>query len=319
MLYIDIKPIKNTSFNCIECVIIIMANFLKIDWTMILANGWGFSYESNNSNSTSIGSKLGYGRNKLYYFLEKYCSLKITKKDNEHFDEFFQYLEKELKAGKPVAVRGDTFYCPWGLHYRLAYDDTHYFVIIGLDKQKNQLFCIDSYYTNKISTISIEEFKLFYKGYIVFTKIDQNTKLNWQEFIKESIDDVICNHIGMNTFNSMSVFADEVQHSLNKKSEMNYTDIKLVAIVRRLYWISIGRIHYAEALKYIAIKNNVVELLSYCERMKEAAKMWDQIKNIVIKYLITDINKNKVIAEKVRKVAKYEEKIALDLKKYMTD
>jgi hypothetical protein len=193
-----------------------------------------------------------------------------------------------------------------------------FFLIIGIDDNKRNLFCTDAAVMKYNCILPISDFNQGFLGnlqtfstsnQIVLKKDDYYTRL------RESGERILGISNNISEIEAMRDFADKLFDlfklaliDANKKIDKNIGATKLII---EIIHIIQGRQHFMELLKYVCdnYNNQVIQLI---EMMEQTIQIWKKIKLLLYKtFKKKDINLYiKTLSGYIREASNLEEKIA---------
>jgi hypothetical protein len=315
MKKLEIIPVRNDAYDCIQGLIVAVAEYKNWNYKLMYLRCWGFEYDNEKGDGKLIGERISRDCYDWIDVLEKYHGIRTNFYKNENHVLLSKKIQEKIYDDKPVILHLSTFWCPWNYAYK-KYHMSHYCLAIGINEDLKKIICIDPYMTDAIQSLDFEDI-MHVEDYGIL-ELESNNSNEWE--IKEVLNEVI-NKIDANTkyknmFDSMLLFADELENSDILKSELTgYSDIYMIPIIREIKKISASRKAFAETLDYIFIESNYDKLGEVCEKIRKASNIWDSVRLLLIKMAVTNIDQNYVnrITQHVRKVAALEKEIYLNL------
>ncbi|MGE5612857.1 MAG: hypothetical protein ACM3XR_00465 [Bacillota bacterium] len=214
-------------------------------------------------------------------------------------------LKKELSQQRPIIIRIDYYWCPWNKDVdNQFHNPKHTTLVIGYDE--TGLICLD-YSPRCDRCILPYEYIEKISGYFLINTYEPISCYNYRDILNRSIQTIETHDI----FNTMRKFGRFIQESFNPIKELeNVENNAYIPKVWQLSLIAESRCLYANTLKAIYKKHNLELLLTIAEKLESTKPMWLVIKSLFAKiYIEKNLGLKKRIAEKVFKIADYEESI----------
>lgn len=317
-MILTIEPLHEDSRHCMEDILASLGCWWKRDSIMMFARSWGFVYKS--KDGEKFGSRIdsGWTDEDLILF-EKYHGIYTSKQIPKHKEETLEVISRELSKGYPALLYIDSYYCSWAPTY-YKFNNLHTCLIVGSDKKKNGLYCIDPYVSNKVEFIRMEDYSKGCKGYMTFDLREKyRGKIDWKDIISYSMSGIDGTKASPNAFQLMRSFATDVDKSLDMTWEMEgyeVQDMKFVPLFIRLIHISNGRMNYAKLLRYLSKECKIEELSLKAFELEKAGEEWRQIVGLLAKvgFMPRLINKIRSMAvDSIHVISEQEERIYKDL------
>lgn len=292
---INIKPIHNTSHDCIQSCTATLANYYNMDYQMFNLGRWNFEYNNIIHYNTYIGNRI-----KPYSF-RKVCGHELF--HGIYWEAINGYSDSMIKCelldkGIPTMVSSDLFYCPWNTAYQ-KYNYQHYFILIGYEKDK--FICLDPYMNDLEIEYQSNELYAGMKCFYILKRRD--VSVNKYMFIKELQNDIMFFRNNGIT-EKILMFADDIENKLDIREEKEgiITDLYAIPLIDNIRIISLNRKGYSEMINYLSTN---VDLAFYdCISLAyECAKKWDQIRLYLIKYFINYKDIRNELSKMIREVS----------------
>ena len=199
--------------------------------------------------------------------------IKYAQYENPDFDDLLALI-KENKYEVPLAVRIDTFYCPWDKSYQMHHNPTHVLFVNGINHE-DTVICTDPFYRVENREMTCLDFSKGYSGmYGVFEFFDDNSDMiDGKELLKKKLKSLL----NSNIFASMRRFAKAVAQLTSASNELQNYDNAWQA---PLYWHMIRLVKSRKKIPYLL--NYVVPADFDSITMK-----WDMIQRFTLKMLVS--------------------------------
>lgn len=304
---IDITPIHNEKLDCFQDTVATVASYYNADFELMCLNCWGFGFKQSEQNGEYV--IMPKSINNLT-FLKQCHGIGIDFFSSEDVYSILEQIELQISKKNPIAVQVDAYYIPWDRSYQKLHNDRHILLITGIDYEKKEVICLDSFYEIQAEGLSFEFFERAAKGYINFSRHD--IKRNTDEY-----NDLIIRAMSpenyRNSFKDMYMFADTIENVfVDYKAQLNKSEnIWYFPIVFSIGRVILGRKSFSLSLEYLMRKCYTNKFLEVVEGLDRLADRWSGIRSLLIKGCLTDnttkISKN--LASKIRVLAIEEETI----------
>lgn len=307
---LDVMPFHDDFANCFEECMISVANYFGRNYIPMYSQAWGFSFREENDQSNNVGYSLNADRGRVYDLFAAYCGIQVSFVNKEDAHEVINIIGNELENNTPIGVLMDTYYYSWDPNKNQH--GQHWFLITGIDAEKEIFYCTDPYFMQKDAVLSFEDFINGYLGvHFRFSLVNDEVKVyDWKGIIDSTINKIEGKSHSL--FDNMLEFADylEKNSSLNREKAMCSRVIDMPFYIN-LQALSRSRKQFAKFLEHIASKYSIEELYNVSMKLNDASCKWDVIRGIMVKGIVTSnesIIKLKIPA-KIREIAHYEHDI----------
>lgn len=296
---INIIPLHNKKLNCFQDTVATIARYYNTDYELMLLNNWGFSFkQGSHINPESINNLS---------LLEDYHGINVKFYYRKEIEYILNSIYLDTTKNKPISAIVDTYYIPWDKNYGILHNPEHILIITGISFEKEEIYCIDSFY--KVSS-KILPFNLFQKavnGYIQFKKNKIKwKKYNWKELVIKSISDQNYRNRFEDMYKLSTVIEEDFDYykdKINKSKNLWHS-----SLIFRLGGVARGRLSFSLALEYLMLKFKEKQLIKIINYLVEIADDWNMIRILLVKGLMTrssaEICKN--VSSRIRSVAEKE-------------
>ncbi|MET3846949.1 hypothetical protein [Paenibacillus sp. OAE614] len=288
----EVKAIRGKGTDCFQDLIITVSNHWGTDYELFFCESMEFEF--NNQQGRRLGESLVSNRITTYDMSEKYHGIKMEYKEMNSSEESLDLLMKIIDEEKLAAIHLDTFYTPWHIHgsYRTVHAN-HTCLVVDYDHELSVLYCIDPVYSNKLETLSYNEFLKGNNGQlVVFTKEIP------MELTSDAIGTILSkikNQLETkNKIKDILIFADSLKSSFSIEYEIDgKKDIWGTKIWIELDKIIFGRYYLLRFIRYFSKHYSEIEviekdaLLSY--------RKWEMVRSIITKMYYTKTSEEKNI------------------------
>lgn len=319
-MIINLVPQHHADRTCFEDLIASIAISKNRRYEMIFSKAWNFCFlPIKEELQACIGTRLDMQRENYLYLFERYHGIKVSFFNIESVDEVMDVISMQLAINQPVAIKIDSFWCPWFVNYQRIHSKGHVALVVGLNKLSGELYCTDPFYMVQNVPITIGDFNQGYSGsYAIFTVVkEEECNINWKEMLLNSVANLKIN----NAFVGMKDFAEAIKCSLDFSVETQGYDSSLVGVplFEGLLQIGKGRLKYSLVLQYLAEKYSVDALLPLCEDIKMIGSKWMIIRGILYKAYYSQQNSITLykdrVAAKIIELSYEEENISIEATK----
>lgn len=318
---LNIKPIQESSYDCITLLVATIAGHFKLDYQLALINHWQFLYKSP---APGLPELLGRRIKRSLEFedpdcpffrlLEKYHGIRLTPAAAPSFEEAVPAITGELQNGKPVIFRFVNR--PFGWHDQEY--ESHYCLISGYDSENRTFMAIDPYISTEKYLLPLAEFKnegCRYYNFELNREVEGIEKRELKSIYREILDNLGCGKEETNAFRAMEKFALELAGLGNLEKECaGFTDYS-TPLFMELKFIHEGRINLTTLFTYLAEHFKTSNLDQKIEQAAAAAKSWHKVRLLAIKvkYMKKSGAMLERLAEAIREIAVFEEELAKGL------
>lgn len=316
-MILNIKPIRQEYFNCIDGVIATAAAYYQRSYELMFMGSLGFKYEPRKEGINTFGGKLAFGiHNWSRYALQSYHQIRVEWSEVDSYDILHDLIIQNIDNRNPIGVFLDSFYCPWNPAYR-KFHITHYVLMIGYEKAGTEYYCFDPHLSTELKRLPCEHLKNGFKEYIIFKK-DQEA--NNAILLIDILKDNFYSFENINRFdnirNNMLLFASELRENIcieNEVSEFN-GDLKNSLLFLMIDMLGKHRTKFSIALQYASNLFLNDELLALANDIAKSRKLWNSVNIFLYKLYFTG---NKALLEKtsdkLNEIAKLEYAVQMKL------
>lgn len=312
-IQLDVMPFHSDYANCLEECMISVANFYNRGHILMYSQSWGFSFDIANFKNNGTGNSILDDRgSSIYVLLEHYHGIKMSFTHNHDPQNVMNIILKELMNNSPVGIFMDTFYYSWDPNKNQH--GKHWFLISGVDTEKEVFYCTDPYFIQKDSILDFKDFLCGYQGVYFNFELTKSEifDYDWKELIQNTAEKLQGKKTGKSIFDSMYDFADSIEDTFCIEKEIaSCSRVIDMPYYLNLQSVNRGRQQYARFLEYSANRYNVNDLLCLSEKLTRVSYKWDVLRGIITKGIISkneSIIKSK-IPDKIREIASIERDI----------
>jgi len=260
MAILEITPIHRDSHCCLEDNFVSLAHWLGREYVLMYAESWDFGYRSSNAKvALMMGNRILAGGDHCWNALARYHGIKTEWFYQKNFSEAIKFLQDELQNIRPILICIDAYWLPWTRTYQMQHAK-HFVLAIGFDAEQQLIKCIDSFITKEICDLPGDHFE---KGNAKLIKLiieEDKNDFELYEIITRAVARVRePKEYGRNSFEDMLAFAHDIEVQIDLKLETKDSPIPfLVPLFFQLRYLGMGRVKFAETLKYLAECNKII-------------------------------------------------------------
>lgn len=314
MNFLDIKPIGDDSLDCFGDLIASIAAWWNLNYELMFVESWCFNFQPIVSSASSLLSQQISGPERMpLKNLERYHGLKLKMHQNLSANKVFNIINKELVSEKPSILIIDDFWCPWVSSEYQRNHGYHTVLLIGIEEETKEIYCIDPFYSKSIEKLTYSDFSRGCNDCVTINRVNKTIiNVDWRIIVQNAVIKINKN----NTFQKMKAFGNVIPNKLDITGEtIGYQNPAFSPLFQVLTSISLGRKEFAKSLEYLGKLWNITDLLVKAEQLREAGYKWESIRALVTKVYFVP-NKLEIltkIAKKVIDLADFEENIAKEL------
>ena len=269
----SIKPIQEKYFSCFHVAVATFLHHYDRNYYMLFPDCWGFDYEIDNN--MLIGERINPSWYSDFDEMNLYSGVILEKLFINSFDEFTDVL-KAGASNDVYLVNCDAFDCEWGVSYNKYHVD-HYFIIFGINKNRNTVNITDSFFSNEIIQIDIEKlYKIQRNVQKMSLKLNTKNKTLY-ELISNVYNKMHEEKDGYNSFGKLILFASDLKNT-NIEKEFIYKDIYMIPLYKNLFKLEAGRYNFCKILCCFNIDTDII----------------NEINNVIDKWFKTRMNINRI-------------------------
>ena len=200
---------KVNGYNCYDQIMSSVLSYYGCasEYPIILTKRWWFDFGFENTDNC-LGDRLIIALDDTEIF-DYITGIRKYKLNNAAKDEIPLKTKEILEAGKLITARVDGYYSSWDSHYMKIHGG-HAVIIVGIDIDKEVLYCSDRYYSNKIESVEFSVLSDWVKSCTTYESISRPRKLTFEEN-----EQIVLSHIEsmyeQDIFGKMRKFADYIQ------------------------------------------------------------------------------------------------------------
>lgn len=224
-MFLDIKPLHNKAWSCLEDIIISAVYWWGYRYEMMFSEAWNFQYICDSDKKKSgIGNNLHEGYDNTWELLEKYHGICIIATGMLDASSIYDIICAELRNSCPTILYINAYNCPWIAVYHESHFP-HTCLVIGNDEKNKSFICIDPYTTSKNQVLPYSD---FYEGStqcaIFRNRYRRDPQIDWKGVLNQTVDNFLYSTYLDNPISNMLVFADEIEQRLNLDDEIGEND-----------------------------------------------------------------------------------------------
>ncbi len=158
----NIRPIS--SYSCFEESLKNVCETFDKDFTCFFAKEWGFVYKQDKYVPISERFNIPF-LEKMNQFIENYLGFKVS--FYKTTNDLLNNIKDAIYEGDMIIIGLDSFGCNWNPAFMRTHVP-HFFIIDNILEDGRKLFCRDTYYSNNIYTIELENIIKYFRNLRVF-------------------------------------------------------------------------------------------------------------------------------------------------------
>lgn len=331
-MMINVIPVLNEKYNCIENLLASLASYWGIDYYMMSSEVWGFSYKTidySPSNALMFGERISPNSGDYFKLFEQYHNTKIdihSISSLYSIKDLFSVIKSEIEGGYAVIIRVDLFWCPWTKFYKV-YNADHYCMVIGINEDNHLLYCIDPLYTLDVIELPILNFEQGCTSCRTLRKLNHNeNNIEWRIVLQNAVSHYLGVTESSSTYDAMCNFARDVKSHYHAADEFKIIGEKRLSLLStQINYIRLARLSFSNFLEMFANDYQIDELNEFSKRMSKFGECWYNLNIMFIKssYMLDNDLLTQIISNNILELAEQESKFALELQqlveKYTAD
>lgn len=314
---IQVVPIHNEKYNCIENILVSLTAYLGCDCFMMSQEAWGFTYnleQSDKGDAICIGDRIHSNTGDYFGLLQQYHDITCTIHDSRtnNIEGFRQIIDGEMKGEHPVVLMIDLYWCPWTRFYK-AYHAFHYCMVLENNKEKQAYCCMDPLYVQEPVWLPYHNFEQGALTCITLRRVVNEKVIDWREAVRNAVMHYSGGESVEKTFDKMIFFARDIEASYNPFREFEEKNgVKISKLSNEINYIRLARLSFSNFLMELAKRYQNDSLKNHAKTMDEIANVWYNINILFIKSSFLEENERirKRIAKEIRHVAQMEKELA---------
>lgn len=322
---IQVVPIHNEKYNCIENILVSLTTYLGCDCFMMSQDAWGFTYDlepSDKGDAICFGDRIHSNTGDYFGLLQKYHDITCTIHDNRtsNIESFQRIIDGEMKGEHPVVLMIDLYWCPWTRFYKV-YHAFHYCMVLENNEKKQAYCCMDPLYVQEPVWLPYHNFEQGVLSCITLRRVVNEKVIDWREAVRNAVMHYSEGESVEKTFDKMNFFARDIEASYDPFREFEEKNgVKISKLSNEINYIRLARLSFSNFLIELAKRYQNDSLKNHAKTMDEIANVWYNINILFIKSSFLEKNERirKRIAKEIRHVAQMEKELAEALLK-LTD
>ncbi|PYG86926.1 butirosin biosynthesis protein H-like [Ruminiclostridium sufflavum DSM 19573] len=308
---LDVAPFHDNFAHCLDECMISVTQFFGRKFILMYSQAWGFSLKEELFDNTGTVISPDVDRGEVYELLALYHGIHVTFVNNTEAAGVKEIILKELYYDKPVGVLMDTYYYSWDPNKNQH--GKHWFLITGVDTEKEILYCTDPYFQQKDAVLDFNDFIEGYLGvYFTFhTTGEEALEYDWKRIAGSSINKIKGKESPC-IFDNMIKYADFLEKNFCLKDETcKGNRIIDMPFYINLQALSRGRMQFALFLEDMASRYRIKALFYVAGKLREAGGKWDAVRGIMAKCIVKsdEAGIKSRIPQKIRDISSYESEV----------
>ena len=278
---------KVSGYNCYDQIIASIMGYFgcESEVPMLLYRRWWFDFDFIASEQL-IGDRI-IGNKENTDILEYIAGIRSKIITYSDMKELINTIARELEAGNPILGFVDGYYSPWDIHYHKMHSD-HAVIIIGIDLDKEIVFCSDRYYSNKIESVSFSNLSKWIQQCVCYHAVARSRRLSLDEsnyLIFSHMKDMMENKV----FEKIRSFAEYVKTRIDIEKEFfSFDNFEKTPFVIALNDLGYGRESFSRTLGFIKDKYRKYELDYFIDNFEQIGRRWRDLGLLICKYIATN-------------------------------
>lgn len=299
---IDIDIKHEDAYDCLDNLIVAVAEFWGRDFELFFAESWGFQYKRANADyGGTIAENLETGRAYRFDYLERFHGVKVEIYETNDYQDAMKIIKAELKENKPIIIAVNPYKCACFKEYVHGDGFSHYCLVIGIENNDN-LIVADTQLAKDGVVLSAIDFFKGIKEFGTFTLVEGETEYpQWQDIIEKSIGRIINAHDEISVFGQIVNFREDIKKGLDFEKEISgYEQEPFQApLFQKILGVGRCRKQFSKALYYLYKITEADELEIMSIRMKVAGERWVSIFGMLCKVYCLQENSRARILDKI--------------------
>ncbi|MVO99548.1 hypothetical protein [Paenibacillus lutrae] len=312
-MFQDMQPVRGISTDCLQDMIITLCNYWNRDYELAFSETMGFNFIW--AEDKLIGECVTNSRTTSFDLLQDYHGVAVQEHIFPTSHDVFKMITASLENRQAILIQLDSFWNPWGnAHaYQQEHNYHHACLVVGVEKDQTDLYCVDSTFSNQIERLPIDHFFQGNNGRAA--TIERIAPVHTD--LSEAYGRIRTSVIQDNHYEAFYDLADAFEKKMNLDQEIaGCHELWDAPIFQKIDTIYFGRNYHSKALQYLASHNPLPSLHKTLEALLPLASrlaiQWEITqKNLIKYYYVNTAGKDAIyrpkIAGIIRENAKLEE------------
>lgn len=308
---LEIKPLNYQINDCVLNIFAGIINFIHNEYNLLFLNNWDFIIDNHDKLGTGTIDSMNW--EKTVNDIQKYYQIQFVFKSRISFDNTISLIKKNISKKKAISFKINAKKCPWTPLWQKA-DAPHFILIIGIENNE-VLYCVDSYYSDKIEKIYIKDIIKDCTEIIDYSYLkDLNCNVNYHGIIKKFIQ--ANTNLGDILYNNISFFGRHIDIRILKSEKEKYREFEAIPFFRSIGSVENGRNNFSRLLSFISQKTKNELLQETANELCINSQKWNKIKHMFIKAIIMNYNEKYInqIKHEIFEIANFEKRIFYKLR-----
>lgn len=281
MNLMDVNPIKSGG-NCFDDILETAGRWFGCDHMLVYAFSLKMSFNAENTLNT-VGQRLVVDFMDYFHLLDKYHGFLLQIHNQLTAQEAMALIYEQWKKGNPVGVYFNSYYAPWDPFYLTTHSLIHIFLVVGINDQTGDLYCVDPFYEKKNLILPFDHFQQGFRSCLTFelapTKVTLDKVQLFQDLRQQLSEYAESKH----TLNHMLALANALStFDISAESQGN-NSFGETSIFLRLGILISRRINFARMLTYLDSRYNAPALIPIADKINELAASWTLVRGLITK------------------------------------
>jgi hypothetical protein len=322
---LPITPSVNPWYNCLDVLLLTLAEHWKREHRLMFADGWRFEYQKLDVSARPPGTPVSFEdqldvrelveRRDIESALRRYHGIVIRRDEPAGVEQSLDLIRRELLEGRPVAIGVDAYHCHWSAAFQ-KYHLEHYCLAIGVDGERGDLIVIDPYLSASLLRLPVDYYRQTMRDCLSFRLAPaEQSRPDWRDIVRRSAERMTAASQGSSRVQQMRDLAGDLEAHLDFHAEVaRHADPYASFLVLYFKTLSFSRLNFADCLAHLSEQASEPRLAQASTRMREQGTNLYKIFLLLMKMSMTPERFSApAIAAKLRDVANAEEALARDL------
>lgn len=302
--------------SCFADIVASVAGWLGRDYELMFSECWSIRFNSLGDRS-HLGERIGVEKNNGLNLLKQYHGIQFIYKNIEDVNSALEIIKRELIDGRPVIGIVDAYWVPWDDVFQKLHSSGHFFLIVDIDKLRNDLTCVDGYFMQKDVIIPRGNFATGFKN-LMTVSILNDRQNDLYKIINSAAKSFMGDNKSKNSVKAIYDFAEEIEKINDLEQEITgYDGYWSTPLWTAFNEIVKGHVQFATTLRYIArkIPALTLKLMEVSERVLQMSEQWFVVRGMIGKAVVVKEPKLIInrLSNKIKNIAYEEEIVAQEL------
>ncbi|WP_270171077.1 C39 family peptidase [Paenibacillus sp. SYP-B4298] len=280
---IDISPIKEMDYNCIDGIIASVAGWLGRDYELMFLGSWDFAF-SLDLHGHSLGRRMQLLPEPVLQLLDKYHGIRRIAEAADNAQEGMARIEELIPTGVPVVLTCNAYWVPWDKYYGQQHT-VHSFLVVGIDVHSRYLYCTDPYYRKNKVSLSFEHVEKAYASMSTFVPLSQEPPVLAHAL--QELQEMLKQQQHRDLYAEMNGFAHHIT-SIDLEAEAGDCEfLPILPLFEALQEVAQGRHKFARSLDYLGRAAQLTPLQEAAAAFRQLGDSWNMVRGTLMKMFMT--------------------------------